>query len=153
MTMRKSRFAILAIAVLLQAHSSAGYLFAQNSRIALGPQDAKTEPVTRQETLRGSITPEREWWDVLHYHLQVEFLLESRRLKGSNTITFKTLKPGNKMQIDLQPPLAITTITHGDRILPSGNQNPELKFEREGNVYWVTFEKELPKGVEDKIEI
>src|SRR4026209_1710295 len=144
MTMRKSRFAILAIAVLLQAHSSAGYLFAQNSRIALGPQDAKTEPVTRQETLRGSITPEREWWDVLHYHLQVEFLLESRRLKGSNEITFKTLKPGNKMQIDLQPPLAITKITHGDS---------QLKFDREGNVYRVPFEKELAQGVEDKIEV
>jgi hypothetical protein len=56
--------------------------FAQNPRIALGPQDAKTEPVSRQETLRGSITPEREWWDVLHYHLQVEFLLEMRRLKA-----------------------------------------------------------------------
>ena len=75
-TMRKFKFATLAIAVILQVHLGAGYLFAQNSRIALGPQERKTEPVTRQETLRGSITPEREWWDVLHYHLQVEFLPE-----------------------------------------------------------------------------
>ncbi len=105
---------------------------------------AQTEPVTRQETLRGSVTPEREWWDVLHYHLNVEFLPETKRLKGSNEIVFKTLKPGNKMQIDLQPPLAITKITHG---------NSQLKFEREGNVYWVTFEKDLPKGTEDKIEV
>jgi hypothetical protein len=35
------------------------------------------------------------------------------------------------MHIDLQPPLAITKITHGDA---------QLKFEREGNVYWVMFE-------------
>jgi aminopeptidase N len=137
-TMRKCRLAILAIAVVLQVHTGAGYLFGQNSPNLQG------EPVTRQETLRGSVTPEREWWDVLHYHLQVEFLLETRRLRGSNTITFKTLKPGNKMQIDLQPPLAITKITHGDS---------QLKFEREGNVYWVMFEKDIPKGVEDKIEI
>ena len=108
MTMRKSKLAILAIAVLVQVHLGVGYLFGQNA------QNPQPEPVTRQETLRGLITPEREWWDVLHYHLQVEFLLENRRLKGSNTITFKTLKPGNKMQIDLQPPLAITKITHGD---------------------------------------
>jgi hypothetical protein len=40
------------------------------------------------------------------------------------------------MQIDLQPPLAITKVLHGDA---------ELKFEREGNVYWVTFEKEIPR--------
>ncbi|HEX6649947.1 MAG TPA: M1 family metallopeptidase [Pyrinomonadaceae bacterium] len=105
---------------------------------------AQTGAVTRQETLRGSVTPERAWWDLLHYHLKVEFLLETRRLKGSNTITFKTLKPGIKMQIDLQPPLSITKITHGDS---------ELKFEREGNVYWVMFEKEIPQGVEDKIEV
>jgi len=130
LNMSKPKLIILAI--LLQLHFGAVHLHAQ------------TEPITRQEMLRGSVTPEREWWDVLHYHLQVEFLPETRRLKGSNTITFKTLKPGNKMQIDLQPPLAITKVTHGDE---------ELKFDREGNVYWVTFAKEVPKGVEDKIEI
>ena len=128
--MRKLK--IVALVIFLQIQIGATSLLAQ------------TEPVTRQETLRGSVTPEREWWDVLHYHLQVEFLPETKRLKGSNTITFKTLKPGNKMQIDLQPPLAITKITHG---------TAQLKFEREGNVYWVMFEKELAKGVEDKIEV
>jgi aminopeptidase N len=105
---------------------------------------AQTESVTRQEKLRGSITPEREWWDVLHYHLAVEFFPETKRLRGSNTITFKTLKPGKRMQVDLQPPLAITKIIQG---------NSQLKFEREGNVYWVLFEKEMPKGMEDKIEV
>ena len=129
MIMRKLK--IVAIAVILQMHLGAGYLLAQTN-------------ITRQEILRGSITPEREWWDVLHYHLKVEFLPETRRLSGSNIITFKTLKPGNKMQIDLQPPLAITKITHGES---------QLKFEREGNVFWVMFEKALPAGVEDKIEV
>jgi aminopeptidase N len=138
--MRKYKFAILAMAVLLQVHAGAGYLFGQATR---DPQAPQAETITRQETLRGSVTPEREWWDVMHYHLQVEFLLETKKLRGSNTITFKTLKPGKKMQIDLQPPLAITKITHGDA---------QLKFEREGNVYWVMFEKET-KGTEDKIEI
>jgi aminopeptidase N len=99
---------------------------------------------TKQEVFRGSITPEREWWDVLHYHLSVEFLIETRRLKGSNAITFKTLKPGKKMQIDLQPPLVITRITHG---------GAELTFERDTNVYWVLFQKELPAGAEEKIEV
>jgi aminopeptidase N len=120
------------IGALLQVQGGPGHLSAQ------------TENITRQEMLRGSVTPEREWWDVLHYHLKVEFLPETKRLKGSNAITFKTLKAGNKMQIDLQPPLSITKVTHGNSL---------LKFEREGNVYWVTFEKDIPKGVEDKVEI
>jgi aminopeptidase N len=126
------RFILVAIALLLLAESRSGYLFAQ------------TENITRQEMLRGSVTPEREWWDVLHYDLTVEFLPGTRRLKGSNIITFKTLKTGNKMQIDLQAPLAITKVTHG---------SSQLKFEREGNVYWAIFEPELAQGLEDKIEI
>lgn len=123
---------IVAVAILLQIQIGSGYLFAQTGNI------------TRQEMLRGSVTPEREWWDVLHYNLKVEFLPDTKSLRGSNVITFKTLKAGNKMQIDLQSPLAITKVTHG---------TSQLKFEREENVYWITFEKDLPKGAEDRIEV
>jgi len=130
MMMRK--LTTIAVGILLLAYIGSGRLRAQ------------TENISRQEMLRGSITPEREWWDVLHYHLKVEFLPETRRLKGSNVITFKTLKAGNKMQIDLQAPLAITRVTHG---------SSQPKFEREGNVYWITFEQDIPKGVEDQIEV
>ena len=102
------------------------------------------QEVTRQEILRGAVTPEREWWDVLHYHLAVQFFPDTKTIKGSNTITFKTLQTGRRMQLDLQPPLAITKIIHG---------NSQLKFEREGNVYWVTFEQDLPASKEDQLEV
>ena len=105
---------------------------------------AQEAPVTRAEVLRGSITPEREWWDVLHYDLAVQFMPATRSIKGSNEITFKTLKPGSRMQIDLQTPLNITKVVHG---------GTDLKFEREGNVFWVNFDKPLAQGVEDKVEI
>ncbi len=108
------------------------------------PLTEQSKEPTRQEILRGSITPEREWWDVLHYHLAVEFLPDSKTIKGANTITFKTVKAGSRMQIDLQPPLEIKRIRHG---------GAELKFQREGNVYWVTFAAEIPAGREEKIEI
>jgi len=101
-------------------------------------------PPTRQEILRGTITPERAWWDVQHYDLSVQFIPSERMIKGSNVITFKTLKPGSRMQIDLQTPLAITKVTHS---------GADVKFEREGNVYWLTFDKEIPAGVEDKVSI
>ncbi|HYJ89715.1 MAG TPA: hypothetical protein VEV84_00270, partial [Pyrinomonadaceae bacterium] len=64
-------------------------------------QPAQPEPITQAERLRGSITPEREWWDVQHYDLSVQFFPPTRSVKGSNVITFKTLKPGSRMQIDL----------------------------------------------------
>src|SRR5688572_11306353 len=94
----------------------------------------QTTPVTRQEVLRGSITPEREWWDVLHYDLAVQFVPATRSIKGSNMIAFKTVKPGRRMQIDLQAPLNITKVVHN---------GADLKYEREGNVYWVMFDKEI----------
>ena len=123
---------LIAITLFLSSHLGAPRLVAQPGN------------PTQQEVLRGSITPEREWWDVLHYHLSVEFMPETRRLKGSNAITFKAVKSGKKMQIDLQPPLAITKVVHGAA---------ELKFEREGNVFWVMFEKDLSQGAKEKIEV
>src|SRR5512142_1441411 len=110
----------------------------------VGVIHAQDKPISRQEMLRGTITPERAWWDVQQYDLSVQFIPATRSIKGSNVITFKTLKPGSRMQIDLQEPLNITRIEHG---------GTDLKFEREGNVFWVTFDKEIPQGVEDRVTI
>ncbi|MFT7620278.1 MAG: aminopeptidase N [Planctomycetota bacterium] len=85
---------------------------------------------TRQDRLRGSISPARAWWDVLHYDLKVEVFPGKKFLRGSNAITFRVLEAGRKLQLDLQEPMAITKVLH------NGN---ELKFEREGQVYWVSF--------------
>lgn len=105
---------------------------------------AQNGPISRAEMLRGSITPERAWWDVQHYDLSVRFMPETRSIKGSNTITFKTLKAGRRMQIDLQMPLVITKAVSGGK---------ELKFEREGNVFWIDFASELSQGIEDSVTI
>ncbi len=99
---------------------------------------------TEQDRLRGSITPERAWWDVQHYDLTLSVMPESKSLKGSNVISFRTLKPGARMQVDLQPPLAVTRVLHGGE---------ELAFEREGNVYWVDFANPLAAGLDAQVEV
>ena len=33
---------------------------------------------TRQDTLRGSITPERAWWDLNYYHLDISINPEKK---------------------------------------------------------------------------
>jgi hypothetical protein len=33
---------------------------------------AKKSNFTRQDSLRGSITPERIWWDLTYYHLEIK---------------------------------------------------------------------------------
>ena len=63
---------------------------------------------TRQDTLRGSITPEREWWDLTYYHLDIKVEPDKKFISGSNTVGYKVLKSNKMMQIDLQEPMKIT---------------------------------------------
>ncbi|MCU0462074.1 MAG: M1 family metallopeptidase [Bacteroidales bacterium] len=83
---------------------------------------------TRQDTLRGSITPERVWWDLGYYHLNIIVNPADSTINGTNTVVYKVLKPGNIMQIDLQPPL---------NLLKAEQNGKSLSFEREGNVFWI----------------
>lgn len=93
---------------------------------------------TRQDTLRGTITPERAWWDVLKYDISVTPDFESRTIKGSAAISFKTLADGKRMQIDLQEPMQI------DSIVSPGTS--VSRSWREKNVYWVEFSRSIAKG-------
>ena len=66
---------------------------------------------TRQDSLRGSISPEREWWDLNYYHLDIAVDPVKKRISGSNTIRYKVLEPAQVLQIDLQSPLRISSLT------------------------------------------
>ena len=72
---------------------------------------------THQDTLRGSITPERAWWNVLRYDIAVTPDYLSKTITGSTTITFKVIAKNDKrMQIDLMHPLVIDSFyIDGDR--------------------------------------
>ena len=83
---------------------------------------------TLQDSLRGSITKERAWWDLNFYHLNIKVDPEKKFIKGYNEIRYKVINPDSIMQIDLQPPLKITRITqNGD----------SLKYYNVGNAYYV----------------
>src|SRR6266404_6545384 len=70
------------------------------------------EKFTHQDTLRGSIRPEREWWDVLHYDVHVTPDYNAKSISGRNNIQYKIVrdKYSDYMQIDLQQPLKIDSI-------------------------------------------
>ena len=55
---------------------------------------------TRADTLRGSITPERAWWDLLHYDLHVMFNYADSSIHGLNIIRYQVIKEKYLMQID-----------------------------------------------------
>lgn len=84
---------------------------------------------TRADTLRGTITPERAWWDVTHYDLQVSFDFNKRSIAGYNIISYKIVSaPAKEMQIDLQLGLYIDSVLYN---------NENLSFRREGNAYFI----------------
>jgi len=99
--------------------------------------EAQNTVFTHQDSLRGSITPERAWWDLLYYHLQVEVNPSDSSLQGSNTIQYKVLQDGSRMQIDLQPPLNINKVTQNGK---------SLKYTRDGNAYFIDFPKTQNAG-------
>lgn len=93
---------------------------------------------TRQDTLRGSITPERAWWDVVKYDLHVTPDFTNFTIKGNNTIFFRLVKKkGAQMQIDLQDPLII------DSAILNG---VPMSFSRDGHAWLIDMpRRRLPK--------
>lgn len=99
---------------------------------------------TKQDTLRGSITPERIWWDLMHYDLDFEIFPQTKSIKGSNIIRYKVLENKQRMQIDLQPPMKITSVSQ---------KNKQLNFKRVGNVFYIELDTKQKVGKTYEISI
>jgi aminopeptidase N len=105
---------------------------------------AQEQTFTRADTLRGTITPARAWWDVKSYDLHVAVNINDSSLAGFNVITYLVLKTDSVMQIDLQMPLEVDSITQDKKA---------LTYERDGNAFFVhTVAKQL-KGKTKKITV
>ena len=90
-----------------------------------------------QDSLRGSITAERAWWDVIKYDITVEPDIIEKTIRGTNVITFKAISSGKRMQIDMQEPM---------KIEKANAKNHPLSFSRDRNVYYLQFNKTVKKG-------
>ncbi len=83
---------------------------------------------TRADTVRGSITPERAWWDVTFYDLHVRLDPSDSTIRGWNGITYRVTGKAREMQVDLQEPLVIdSAVQNGKRV----------GLRREGNAFFL----------------
>jgi aminopeptidase N len=105
---------------------------------------AQQSNFSKQDTLRGSITPERVWWDLLHYNLDFKVSPSSKSIEGSNLIRYEVLSKNQLIQIDLQPPMVITSVLEN---------NKELNYNRDGNVYYIQLKKNQQIGAINEITI
>ena len=108
-----------------------------------GLMDPKNN-TTRQDTLRGSITPERSWWDLNYYHLDISVNPEKKHIEGSNSVYYTVLSSNNVMQIDLQEPL---------ELLMAKQEGEELEIQKEGNAYFINLKRNQIVGSLEKIKL
>lgn len=102
------------------------------------------ETFSHQDTLRGAITPERAWWDLTYYHLNVTVHIEDSSISGTNMVQYRVIEPAQTMQIDLQEPLDISKIEQEGR---------QLNFYRDGNAFFVELKKDQALGDVNELKI
>ncbi len=100
-----------------------------------GPRNAVASEESK--LLRGPYGPERANNDLLYYHLNIRVDPEKKTISGKNTIRFKMLADGTRIQIDLRDILKVDKILLGDT---------ELKYEREADSVFIDFPNALKKG-------
>ncbi|MCP4884982.1 MAG: M1 family metallopeptidase [Flavobacteriales bacterium] len=91
----------------------------------------------RKDSLRGSITKERAWWDLLHYDIEVTFDIEKKFISGQNTIRYRVIDKDAELHIDLQAPMKIKSIVQdGD----------SLGFRNEYSAYYIKLKNRQKPG-------
>jgi aminopeptidase N len=107
------------------------------SKRAPAPQDEAAPIPTRNDMLRGAYGPFRANNDLLYYHLDIRVDPEKKIISGKNTIRFRMLIDGDRIQIDLADAL------HIDKILFGATP---LKYTRDDGAVFIDFPETLRQG-------
>lgn len=128
-------------------HATALYLLFCLGGMLLVPPAAwsQLQKFTLDDTLRGSITAERAWWDLAYYHLRVAVDPDSKSIAGSNEIHYRVLQPSQTLQLDLQPPL---------RLERAEQDGQPVDIRRIGtNAYLIDLAKEQKTGAREVLTV
>ena len=98
----------------------------------------------RKDSLRGSITKERAWWDLLHYDIEVTIDIENKFISGNNTIRYRVINSNAELQIDLQAPMTVKSIYQEGEL---------LTYRKEFSSYFVKLNRSQESGSIQEISI
>ncbi|MDX2001964.1 MAG: M1 family metallopeptidase [Chitinophagales bacterium] len=104
-------------------------------------QCATAQQYTHADTLRGSLSPARDY-DVKYYDLNIDIDTASKQVKGAVLISFSPNRSLSMMQVDLAANLTV------DSILWRGQS---LSFTREADAVFCQFKTALASGKLDSI--
>ncbi|WP_143883566.1 M1 family metallopeptidase [Chryseobacterium binzhouense] len=126
---------IISFALILSSSLYFGQLFSHNTSF------------TKSDTLKGSNTEYRNFWDVKKYELSVEADFEQKSISGNNKITFEITKDISNpvFQIDLQQPMKADAVQCS---FPTPKS-----FTREGDFIFIPSNKNFKKGEKFTINV
>lgn len=127
-----SKFLKLISCLVLVAICTFSATYGQDSAIF-----AEQKTYTRKDSIRGTLGPDRAWFDVHYYDLHLTVEPDKKRIFGYNDIYFTCDKRKDIMQIDLFENMQV------DSIVMNGKP---LKYTREYNAVFI----EMPKKVKKK---
>lgn len=114
--------------------------------LSFGQFFEKDKVFTKQDTLKGSNTQFRNFWDVKKYDLSVEPDFATKSIKGNNKISFEIIKDVTNptFQIDLQQPMK------ADKVEASF---PVAEYKQDGDFIWIKTNKSFKKGEKYTINV
>ncbi|KQT17468.1 peptidase M1 [Chryseobacterium sp. Leaf404] len=117
------------------------------SSLAFGQFFEHGKTFTKEDTLKGSDTKFRNFWDVKRYDLSVEPDFESKSIKGNNKISFEITKDvvNPVFQIDLQKPMKAVKIECSFPTLDG--------FKQDGDFIFISAKKNFKKGEKFTIDV
>lgn len=116
------------------------------SGIAFGQLFERDKVYTKQDTLKGSNTSFRNFWDVKKYDFSVEPDFEQKSIKGSNKISFEITRNVTNpiFQIDLQQPMKADKVS---------GSFPIASYKQDGDFIFITTNKKFKKGEKYTIDV
>jgi aminopeptidase N len=132
------RLAQVAVFLMFMAAAGSGHAALQQAAASATPAAP-----TRADILRGAYGPYRVNNDLLSYHLDVRVDPEKQSISGKNSVRFKMLADGTRIQLDLHPALDVDKILLG---------TTPLTYVRDSGAVFVDFPQTLHAGQEYTID-
>lgn len=109
------------------------------SLLILASAALSAQSFSKQDTLKGSNTMYRNFWDVKKYEISVEPNIQNKSVSGTNKITFEITKDIKNpvFQIDLQQPMQYKIIDSDEKLCSS---------RRDGDFIFIETKKDYKKG-------
>lgn len=120
------------------------YIYSLLLALSFTSLHAQETAFTRLDSLFGSITPERAWWDLTHYDLAVSVDPETHFILGTNTISYTVLQPNQVMQIELQKPMRLVSVTQNGEV---------LTYTNEDLIHFISLKAKQIPGAKNKITL